>query len=99
MYIALLKLTATVEEVDLVLPDHAEWLAAEHERGRFLASGRVHRDAARVILIAGMPRGRVDALLATDPLVVKRLARYEVIQFDATRTAPGMLALNEAVAS
>ncbi|MFB9432358.1 hypothetical protein [Streptoalloteichus tenebrarius] len=99
MYVALLHHLASVEEIALVLPEHAEWLAREHEAGSFLASGRCRSGAAQIILVGPMPRGRLDALLATDPLVLRRLARYDVIQFDATRTAPAMLAFNEALVS
>jgi hypothetical protein len=38
-------------------------------------------------------------VLASYPFVVQRLARYDVIEFTATRTAQELLAINEALAS
>jgi hypothetical protein len=44
-----------------------------------------------------MPRGKLDALLATDPFAIRKLAKYQVVEFQATRTAPELARVNEAV--
>ena len=44
-----------------------------------------------------MARGKLDAILASDPFCVKHLAKYEVIEFSPTKTAPELRLLNEAV--
>ncbi|WP_116047253.1 YciI family protein [Amycolatopsis palatopharyngis] len=98
MFVVLLTHIAPVEEIDLVLPDHAEWLAKQYERGNFLASGRREPRTGGVIIAKPMSRGKLDAILATDPFVVGHLVHYEVIEFVATRTAHELHALNEAVA-
>ena len=53
----------------------------------------------QVILTRPCVRGKLDAVLATDPLVVQHLAHYTVIEFSATRTAHEFHAINEALAS
>ena len=99
MYIALLTYTAPETEVDYALPDHSEWLRKQFARGLFLVSGKGDGVADQVILTRPIHRGKLDAVLASDPFVVKRLAKYEVIEFTATRTANELLAINEVLAS
>jgi uncharacterized protein YciI len=99
MYIALLTYTAPETEVDYALPDHSDWLRKQFTKGVFLVSGKGNGAADHVILTRSVLRGKLDAVLASDPFVIRRLARYEVIEFTATRTAQELLAINEALAS
>jgi uncharacterized protein YciI len=99
MYIALLTYTAPETEVDYALPDHSEWVRKQFTKGLFLVSGKGNGAADQVILTRPVLRGKLDAVLASDPFVVRRLARYDVIEFTATRTARELLAINEAIAS
>ena len=97
MYVVLLNYVAPLEEVDVVLPEHSAWLAEQYEAGYFLASGRRRPRVGTVILARAMPRGKLDAILASDPFVGRRLVRHEVIEFQATRTAPPLVAYAEPV--
>jgi uncharacterized protein YciI len=99
MYIALLTYTAPETEVDYALPDHSSWVRTQFTRGLFLVSGKGTGAADQVILTRPVLRGKLDAVLASDPFVVQRLARYDVIEFTATRTARELAAINEALAS
>ncbi|WP_344867383.1 hypothetical protein [Amycolatopsis ultiminotia] len=99
MYIALLSYTAPRNEVDYALAAHADWLRAHFSQGLFLVSGKGNEDADQVILTRPCLRGKLDAVLATDPLVLQRLAHYRVIEFSATRTSGEFHAINEALAS
>jgi len=86
-----------MEEVDFVLPDHAKWLEKHFQAGDFLAAGRRNPRTGGVIITRPMSRGKLDAVLASDPFAVAHVASYEVIEFSATRTAPEVRLLNEAV--
>jgi uncharacterized protein YciI len=97
MYVVLLNYTAPIEEIDYVLPDHVEWLARQYEHGHFLVSGRRNPRIGSVIIARPMSRGKLDAILGTDPFSIKHLAKYEVIEFVATKTAPELHFINEAV--
>jgi uncharacterized protein YciI len=97
MYVVLLTYTAPIEEIDYVLPDHADWLTKQYDHGHFLASGRRNPRIGGVIITRPMARGKLDAILATDPFSVKHLASYEVIEFSPTRTSAELRAINEAV--
>lgn len=98
MFVVLVNYTAPIQEIDYVLPDHAEWLAKQYERGNFLVSGRRELHSGGVIIAKPMSRGRLDAILATDPFALQHLVHYEVIEFSATKTAYELRAVNEAVA-
>ncbi|TWP48576.1 hypothetical protein FKR81_26960 [Lentzea tibetensis] len=97
MFIVLLRYDAPLEQIDYALPDHRAWVEKQYEAGLFIASGRQRPRTGGVILTRPMPRGKLDALLATDPWVVQKLVKCEVIEFEATRTAAEVVMLNEAV--
>jgi uncharacterized protein YciI len=98
MYVVLLTYKAPIEEVDYLLPDHAKWLEKHFQAGEFLAAGRQNPRTGGVIITRPMPRVKLDAILCMDPFCLQHLATYEVIEFSATRTAPELRLLNEALA-
>ncbi|AHH94294.1 YciI family protein [Kutzneria viridogrisea] len=97
MYIVLLNYKAPLEEIDYVLPDHCAWLDRQYALGYFLASGRRAGRTGDVFIARPMTREKLLAVLATDPFVLKRLASHEVVEFEATRTAPDLIIHNEAL--
>lgn len=97
MYVVLSTYTAPLEEVDLLLPDHVEWLSKHYDSGEFLFSGRRKPTVGGVIIARPMLRGKLDAILSTDPLAYRGLVHYEVIEFVATRTAPNLNWANELI--
>ncbi|WP_132119393.1 YciI family protein [Actinocrispum wychmicini] len=99
MYIVMLAYTAPREEIDYLLPDHIEWLTRHYDAGHFLCSGRQSGELGRVIITRPMPRGKLEAMLATDPLDLAKMVRHQVVEFEATRTAPELSRVNEALAS
>ncbi|GDY29958.1 YciI family protein [Gandjariella thermophila] len=95
MYVVLLTYTAPPADIDRALPDHVDWLTRQYEAGYFLVSGRRNPRTGGVIVARPMSRMKLDAILATDPFAMGELARYEVIEFRATRTAPELATLRE----
>ncbi|MDV6011547.1 YciI family protein [Haloechinothrix sp. LS1_15] len=98
MYVAVSTYTAPINEIDYVLPEHIEWLERHYDSGDFLVSGRREPRVGGVIIARPMLRGKLDAILATDPFSYRHLARYDVYEFAATRTAPELNWINETVA-
>lgn len=95
MFVLELTYTASVERVDAVLADHVAWLDKQYEAGVFIASGRkVPRDGG-VIVAVGEDRAAIEALVATDPFAVERVADYRIVEFLATRTSPGLTAYRQ----
>lgn len=88
MYVVLVHYTAPLAEVDALLADHSEWLAHHQDSGEFIAAGRRPPRTGGVIIARSMSRGQLDAILATDPFVVHKVAKQEVIEFQALRTIP-----------
>ncbi|WP_025597858.1 YciI family protein [Burkholderia sp. WSM2230] len=89
MYVINLIYTAPLERIDDALEAHRAFVAKQFEDGVFVAAGpKVPRDGG-IILAVRIERDRLDAILATDPFAVHKLARYEVTEFKTTRLAPG----------
>ncbi|CAD6531201.1 hypothetical protein LMG28727_02780 [Paraburkholderia kirstenboschensis] len=90
MYVINLIYTAPLERMDDALEAHRAFLTTHFEAGVFVAAGpKVPRDGG-IILAVRIERDRLDAILATDPFAVQKLARYEVTEFKTTRLAPGL---------
>lgn len=90
MFILELTYIAPAERVDAVLADHVAWLDKQYEAGVFLASGRkVPRDGG-VIVAVGEDRAALEAVVATDPFAVEKVADYRIVEFVATKTAPSL---------
>ncbi len=88
MYVVLVNYTAPLADIDNALADHSDWIARHYESGDFIAAGRRDPHTGGVIIAKPMVRGQLDAILATDPFAIQRLARYEVIEFQALLTIP-----------
>ncbi|QUH02658.1 hypothetical protein HUO13_19290 [Saccharopolyspora erythraea] len=91
MYVVLLHHTVPAEDINLILPDHFEWINRHYRAGDFLIEGRCAPGADSVIIAAGMKRGRLDAILATDPFVLRHMVKPEVIEFRALHTVPELV--------
>jgi uncharacterized protein YciI len=88
MYVVLLHYKAPETDIDVALPDHSEWITNHYDAGDFIAAGRRASHGGSVIIARAMPRGKLDAILATDPFALRKLVRHEVIEFQALCTIP-----------
>ncbi|MDN0085350.1 YciI family protein [Crenobacter sp. SG2305] len=94
MFIVSLSYTAALEEIDVRLAEHVEWLEAGYAAGVFLASGRkVPRDGG--VILARGERAALEARLADDPFARAGLARYEITEFIPTMTVDELTAVRE----
>ncbi|SAL21579.1 YciI family protein [Caballeronia telluris] len=90
MYVINLRYTGALAEIDDALGAHRLFLERQFAAGIFIAAGpKVPRDGG-IILASGIDRDRLDSILAEDPFAAQKLAHYEVIEFKATRLAPGL---------
>ena len=85
-FIVLLRYTAPVEAVDVLLEDHVAWLRANHAQGLLVGWGRMVPREGGVLLAKGESRAAVQALAETDPFVKGGVAEVQVIEW-----APGFL--------
>jgi uncharacterized protein YciI len=89
MYVIHLRYTGALAEIDDALDAHRLYLQRHFDAGAFVIAGpKVPRDGG-VIVAAAMDRDRLDAIIAEDPFSQQRLVHYEIIEFNATRLAPG----------
>ncbi|MFC5909063.1 YciI family protein [Streptacidiphilus monticola] len=95
MYVVTLSYTAPIEQVDALIPEHREWLDTAYADGLLLASGaKVPRDGG-ILIAPQMERAALDALLADDPFAKGGVARYDVVEFRATKTASALVNYRE----
>ncbi|MFT4436323.1 YciI family protein [Caballeronia sp. 15715] len=90
MYVIHLRYTGALAEIDDALDAHRLYLQRQFDTGAFVIAGpKVPRDGGVIVAVA-MDRDRLDAIIAEDPFSQQRLVHYEIIEFNATRLAPGM---------
>ncbi len=89
MYVIHLRYTRPLNEIDDALDAHRVFLDRYFAAGVFVMAGpKVPRDGG-VIVASGIERERLDAILAEDPFAEHRLVQYDIVEFQATRLAPG----------
>jgi uncharacterized protein YciI len=93
MFIVTLTYLKTVEEVDALMPGHITWLDEGYASGLFVASGRRIPRTGGVILARSGDEQALIEFLARDPFAIHGAARFDVVEFSATKTAPGLEAL------
>lgn len=80
MFIVSLEYQVSLEEVDLFIPEHVEFLNKQYELGHFQLSGRKNPRTGGVILSTLSNRKKLDMLLTEDPFYRENIAKYEVIE-------------------
>jgi uncharacterized protein YciI len=95
MFIAVLTYVQPIEQVEALLAAHVRFLDEQYAAGRFLASGRRVPRTGGVILARGADRAEIEGLFAQDPFALGGVAKYEIIEFIATKTAPELEAMAE----
>ena len=89
MFIVTLTYLKPVEEVDALMPGHIEWLDKGYADGLFIASGRRIPRTGGVILARSGDERLLRDTLAADPFAIHGVARFDVVEFTPTKTAPG----------
>ncbi|ATL32101.1 YciI family protein [Streptomyces formicae] len=95
MFILELTYTAPVSAVDEHLEAHVAWLDELYEAGVFIASGRKNPRDGGVIIAVADDRARIEEITARDPFTIAGVCEYRIIEFIATKTAPGLDAYRE----
>ncbi|MEZ0069210.1 uncharacterized protein YciI [Streptacidiphilus sp. MAP12-20] len=99
MFVVTLSYTAPIEQVDALIGEHRAWLDTQYAAGVLLASGAKVPRTGGIVLAGGLDRAALDALLADDPFSKGGVARYDVVEFTATKTAPCLADYGEPHAS
>ncbi len=89
MFIVLLRYVKPIEVVESLVQEHRDYLDRHYAAGHFVASGPQVPRVGGAILVQGLSRPELDAVLAEDPFHREQVAQYEVVEFDATKVASG----------
>ncbi|WP_321920202.1 hypothetical protein [Paraburkholderia tropica] len=68
----------------------ALWLDGHLAVGEILAAGAVAGHGGHVVIAGALPRTRLDAILAGDPLVARGFGTYTTTEIPAARMADGL---------
>ena len=85
MYIVLSTYLKPLPEVDRHLGAHRAFLDRNYAQGNFIVSGPKNPRTGGVIVARSMLRQEIDAILAQDPFTAHQVAKYEVVEFSATK--------------
>lgn len=91
LYVIDLTFLVDLDEVDVHVEKHREFLSRQYAAGVFLASGRKEPRTGGVILATG-DRATLDGVLREDPYNRNSVARYTVTEFLPTMTSGEMSA-------
>ncbi|QSX29699.1 YciI family protein [Shewanella cyperi] len=95
MFIVSLSYLVPVDQVDTHLAAHMEFLDKFYANGTFVLSGRKIPRTGGVLLARAKDRDSLDAILQQDPFFRYGIARFDVIEMQVSRTAPGLELLKE----
>ena len=85
MFILLLKYIKPLEEVDKSLAPHRIYLEKYYSLNKFICSGRQNPRTGGVILCTSKDINEVKEIIKDDPFYDKRIAEYEIIEFQPTK--------------
>lgn len=85
LFVLSVSYTAPIQVIEEHLEDHRDWLDGKFKDGTFLASGPKVPRSGGIILARGISLEELKALVADDPFVLAKIARYEFTAFEPTR--------------
>ncbi len=88
MFIVSLSYIKPIEEVELHLEEHVEYLKKHYKKKEFIISGRKEPRTGGVILSNVESRELLESILSEDPFHKNEIAKYEVIEFIPSMTLP-----------
>ncbi|PNU19807.1 GTP cyclohydrolase [Geothermobacter hydrogeniphilus] len=88
MFIVSLSYIKPIEEVELHLAEHIEYLKKQYEKKAFIASGRKVPRTGGVILSNVESKKELESILGEDPFHKNEIAKYEITEFIPTMTLP-----------
>ena len=93
MFIVSLTYIAETTEIDKHLAEHIDYLEKNYRSGTFLASGRKVPRTGGVILAKTDSREALESILREDPFSLFNLAKYDVTEFVASKSASNLTPL------
>ena len=85
MFIISLTYKKPIEEVEKYITDHIAFLDKYYTEKKFIFSGRKNPRTGGVILSYHVTKLELEEILKEDPFFVNDVAKYEIIEFEATK--------------
>jgi uncharacterized protein YciI len=89
MFLFLINYVRPLNEVDAVLERHVQFLDRNYEAGKFIFSGRRNPRIGGIILCKSDSLEEAQKIAAEDPFSQTGVAKYEIIEFTASKYAKG----------
>jgi uncharacterized protein YciI len=98
MFLLLSRYIKPLEEVDRLLPEHRAFLDRFYREGKLICSGPRDPRTGGVILADVDSEVEAMKIVVEDPFFTEKVAHYELIRFDITRSDPRFAELVEGAA-
>lgn len=91
LHLLFLQYTGSEQEAEAFVAGHVHFLERHHREGMFLVSGQAVPSAEGGAIVAcGVDRAAVERILAEDPFVVAKVAKYTITTIDPGRVHPAL---------
>jgi uncharacterized protein YciI len=88
MFVINLNYIAPLEKIDAQMKEHMVFLKKAYAENLFIVSGRKIPRTGGIILATGKSKEEFETLMQQDPFVVKGLAEFTIIEFQASQSHP-----------
>ena len=95
MFVISLNYTSPLEQIDLLLEEHLEFLKEQYKERNFIASGGKIPRTGGVILALGNDKKTIESIIKKDPFYKEGVAEYEITEFTPKMTLPEFSSLKE----
>jgi uncharacterized protein YciI len=90
LFIVSITYTSPLEKIDLLIPEHVEFLDRQYSIGNFQLSGRKEPRTGGVIIATVEDREELNQILAQDPFKKENLASYEITEIRPTKSSKAL---------
>ena len=99
MFLLLLKYIKPLDEVERLMPEHRAFLDRFYREGKLVCSGPREPRTGGVILADVDSEVEAMKIVVEDPFFSEKVAHYELIRFNITRSDPRFAAFVESAAA
>jgi uncharacterized protein YciI len=97
LFVILLKYIAPLDVIDSYRADHLKFLDRYYEKGVFIISGPQNPRTGGVIFARCSDKASLEKICSEDPFALRKLATYEIIEFNPTKSCTSLSQLISAV--
>lgn len=81
MFIISLTYKSSIENVELLIPQHNIFLNKHYESRQFIASGRKEPRTGGIIIANAESKNEVEQIISEDPFYIHQVADYDITEF------------------